>query len=58
MRLSIVGELAQSAELGFCPVTSRVDLLTTYYTKRTPITTTHFTPRNLCLAAGIFTEAE
>jgi hypothetical protein len=33
-----------------------VDLLTTYRTKRTPITTTHFTPRNLCLVAGTYQE--
>lgn len=28
------------------------DLLATFPTKRTPITTVHFTPRNLCLVAG------
>lgn len=32
------------------------DLLTTYRTKRTPITTTMFTPRNLCLVAGTYIE--
>ena len=30
----------------------RKDLLSTFPTKRTPITTVHFTPRNLCLVAG------
>jgi transcription initiation factor TFIID subunit 5 len=30
----------------------RTDLLATFPTKRTPITTVHFTPRNLCLVAG------
>jgi WD40 repeat protein len=30
----------------------RKDLLATFPTKRTPITTVHFTPRNLCLVAG------
>ena len=30
----------------------RTDLLSTFPTKRTPITTVHFTPRNLCLVAG------
>ncbi|KAA1468690.1 TFIID and SAGA subunit [Dentipellis sp. KUC8613] len=30
------------------------DLLATFPTKRTPITKVHFTPRNLCLAAGCF----
>ncbi|KAI0321729.1 TFIID and SAGA subunit [Amylostereum chailletii] len=29
-----------------------VDLLTTFPTKRTPITKVHFTPRNLCLVSG------
>lgn len=33
-----------------------VDLLTTYRTKRTPVTTTMFTPRNLCLVAGTYIE--
>ncbi|GHJ85202.1 hypothetical protein NliqN6_1604 [Naganishia liquefaciens] len=37
-------------------VQESVDLLTTYRTKRTPITTTHFTPRNLCLVAGTYQE--
>lgn len=29
-----------------------MDLLSMFPTKRTPITTVHFTPRNLCLVAG------
>jgi hypothetical protein len=30
----------------------RTDLLATFPTKRTPIISVHFTPRNLCLVAG------
>jgi transcription initiation factor TFIID subunit 5 len=33
-------------------VIETTDLLSTFPTKRTPITTVHFTPRNLCLIAG------
>ncbi|KAH9044827.1 TFIID and SAGA subunit [Lactarius pseudohatsudake] len=33
-------------------VIETTDLLSTFPTKRTPITTVHFTPRNLCLVAG------
>jgi len=33
-------------------VVETTDLLATFPTKRTPITTVHFTPRNLCLVAG------
>ncbi|KAI0001946.1 TFIID and SAGA subunit [Russula vinacea] len=33
-------------------VVETTDLLSTFPTKRTPITTVHFTPRNLCLVAG------
>jgi transcription initiation factor TFIID subunit 5 len=32
----------------------RSDLLSTFYTKRTPIIKTHYTPRNLCMVAGTF----
>ncbi|KAI0004261.1 TFIID and SAGA subunit [Russula compacta] len=35
-------------------VIETTDLLATFPTKRTPITTVHFTPRNLCLVAGIY----
>lgn len=34
------------------------DLLATYHTKRTPITTTQFTPRNLCLTVGTYVPEE
>ncbi|KAH7883518.1 TFIID and SAGA subunit [Phlebopus sp. FC_14] len=34
------------------------DLLATFPTKRTPITNVHFTPRNLCLAAGNYLAPE
>jgi len=34
------------------------DLLATYRTKRTPITTTQYTPRNLCLAVGTYIPEE
>ncbi len=34
------------------------DLLATYRTKRTPITTTQFTPRNLCLTVGTYIPEE
>lgn len=30
------------------------DLLATFHTKRTPILKTHYTPRNMCIAAGSF----
>ncbi|KAL8283331.1 hypothetical protein RQP46_005741 [Phenoliferia psychrophenolica] len=33
------------------------DLLATLATKRTPVLNVHFTPRNLCLAAGVGTDA-
>ena len=33
---------------------SRTDLLATFQTKRTPIAKVHYTPRNLCMAAGAF----
>ncbi|KAI9512806.1 TFIID and SAGA subunit [Russula earlei] len=35
-------------------VVETTDLLATFPTKRTPISTVHFTPRNLCLVAGSY----
>ena len=32
----------------------RSDLMATFPTKRTPILKTHYTPRNLCMVAGVF----
>lgn len=45
----------RGADPGFC--LSSADLLATLATKRTPVLNVHFTPRNLCLAAGVMTEA-
>ena len=36
----------------------RLDLLSTFPTKRTPIITVHFTPRNLCLVSGPYLPLE
>ncbi|KAJ3550232.1 hypothetical protein NMY22_g588 [Coprinellus aureogranulatus] len=35
-----------------------VDLLATFPTKRTPVTNVQFTPRNLCLAGGVYLSPE
>lgn len=43
-----------SSQLPDLELTSSADLLSTFHTKRTPILTTHYTPRNLCMVAGSF----
>lgn len=35
-------------------VNSSADCVATFHTKRTPVLDVHFTPRNLCLVAGVF----
>lgn len=49
-------------ESGAGPITevwlSRTDLLSTFPTKRTPITNVQFTPRNLCLVGGTYLSPE
>lgn len=35
-------------------LTSSADCISTYYTKHTPMLDIHFTPRNLCVAAGAY----
>jgi transcription initiation factor TFIID subunit 5 len=41
-----------------CSPSHRIDLLSTFPTKRTPITNVQFTPRNLCLAGGVYLSPE
>ncbi|KAF9822104.1 hypothetical protein IEO21_00098 [Rhodonia placenta] len=50
------GPLTKTRENG-C-VLSRTDLMATFPTKRTPVINVQFTPRNLCLAAGLYLSPE
>ncbi|KAE8214902.1 hypothetical protein CF327_g1772 [Tilletia walkeri] len=44
--------LEMAASSSIAHLNSSVDCLATFHTRRTPMTTVHFTKRNLCLAAG------
>ncbi|SNX87195.1 related to TAF5 - TFIID and SAGA subunit [Melanopsichium pennsylvanicum] len=43
-------QLASGADL----INASADCLATFHTKRTPVLDVHFTPRNLCLVAGVY----
>ena len=42
-------------ESGALDTEASADCVVTYYTKNTPVYDVHFSPRNLCLTAGVYT---
>lgn len=42
-------------EAGALDADASADCIATYYTKDTPVYDVHFSPRNLCIAAGVYT---
>ncbi|PWN48989.1 WD40 repeat-like protein [Violaceomyces palustris] len=46
-----------SSQAGWKDEASSVDCVATFHTKRTPVIDVHFTPRNLCLVAGVYDDS-